>query len=181
MSQDSAENSTTGTQRSAGARWGSRLVVFLLLAGFWLLLSGKLDPFHLTLGGLCCALIAFVSHDLVFRDFGSGGGVRTFVRFSLYLPWLMWQIVLANLHVAKLVLAPGQIKPQMVEYDCKLKSDFSKVTLGNSITLTPGTITSEIEGDKFYVHALSQKVADDLLSGDMERRVAHIFGEDEKG
>jgi multicomponent Na+:H+ antiporter subunit E len=180
MSSDNLEQTAPENERSAGSRWGSRLVVFLMLSAFWLLLSGKLDAFHLILGGACCALIAFVSHDLVFRDFGSGGGVRTFFRFSAYLPWLMWQILLANLHVAKLVLAPGQIKPQMVEYDCRLKSDFAKVTLGNSITLTPGTITAEIEGDKFYVHALSQKVADDLLSGDMERRVAHIFGEDEK-
>ena len=180
MSQDSPDRASTETARSAGSRWGSRIVVFLMLGGFWLLLSGKLDAFHLALGAACCALIAFVSHDLIFRDFGSGGGVRTFFRFSLYLPWLMWQIVLANLHVAKLVLAPGRIKPQMVEYESKLKSDFAKVTLGNSITLTPGTITAEIEGDKFYVHALSQKVADDLLSGDMERRVAHIFGEDEQ-
>lgn len=178
MSDEGTGQTSSGGTRGGGSRWASRAVVFLILAAFWVLLSGKFDVFHLTLGALCCALVAYASHDLLFRDFGSGGGVRIFVRFCLYLPWLIWQIVLSNIHVAGLVLAPGRIKPQMVEYDAKLKSDFAKVTLANSITLTPGTITADIEGDTFYVHALSQKVADDLLSGDMERRVARIFGED---
>jgi multicomponent Na+:H+ antiporter subunit E len=53
------------------------------------------------------------------------------------------------------------------------------VTLANSITLTPGTITMDIEDGEFIVHALSERVAVDLLSGDMENRVAHIFLEDE--
>jgi multicomponent Na+:H+ antiporter subunit E len=157
----------------------SRLVVFLMLLGFWVLLSGQLDLFHLSLGVLCSALVAFVSHDLVFENISSGGKLGIMFRFTLYLPWLIYQIVLANLHVAYLVLRPGKIHPQMIELNSKLKSDFSKVTYGNSITLTPGTITVEIEGDKFYVHALSKKVADDLLSGEMEQRVARIYGETE--
>jgi multicomponent Na+:H+ antiporter subunit E len=55
------------------------------------------------------------------------------------------------------------------------------VTLGNSITLTPGTITMDIVDGEFFVHALSKKVADDLLGGEMERRVAHVFMEDQDG
>jgi multicomponent Na+:H+ antiporter subunit E len=51
------------------------------------------------------------------------------------------------------------------------------VTLANSITLTPGTITMDIKDGVFYVHAVSQKVADELNAGDMEDRVAHIFME----
>jgi multicomponent Na+:H+ antiporter subunit E len=70
------------------------------------------------------------------------------------------------------------INPQLIKFKVNLKSDISKVTFGNSITLTPGTITADIQGDEFHVHALSQPVADDLLSGEMEQRVAHIFSED---
>ena len=55
------------------------------------------------------------------------------------------------------------------------------MVLGNSITLTPGTVTVDIEGDLFTVHALSDTAADSLLDGDMERRVAWIFGEDVPG
>ena len=76
-----------------------------------------------------------------------------------------------------LVVQPSKIHPQVIEIDSKLKSEISKVTFANSITLTPGTITMEIEDEKFYVHALSQKVADDLLTGEMEDRVAHVFDE----
>ena len=88
-------------------------------------------------------------------------------------------MILANLHVAKLVLAPSGIDPQLVKVKSKLKSDISMVTFANSITLTPGTITMDIDDGEFYVHALSQKVADDLLSGDMENRVAHVFFEND--
>ena len=70
------------------------------------------------------------------------------------------------------------INPQLIRFKVNLKSDISKVTFANSITLTPGTITADIVGDEYIVHALSQPVADDLLSGEMEQRVAHIFSED---
>jgi multicomponent Na+:H+ antiporter subunit E len=70
------------------------------------------------------------------------------------------------------------INPQLIKFKVNLKSDISKVTFGNSITLTPGTITADIQGDEFHVHGLSQSVVDDLLSGEMEQRVAHIFSED---
>jgi multicomponent Na+:H+ antiporter subunit E len=159
----------------------SFVAVFLILAAFWVLLSGIFDAYHLTLGLLCCLLVAAVSHDLMFRNIGSGKKLKTFVRFCTYLPWLMWQIVLANLHVAWLVLNPRGIDPRVTHLKTKLKSNFSKVTYGNSITLTPGTITMDIDGENFYVHSLSKKVADDLEGGDMERRVAHVFSEEDRG
>jgi len=165
----------TGEKR--GSRLLSFVVVFLIMATFWVLLSGVFDAYHLTLGLLCCLGVAAASHDLMFQNIGSGGKVRTFLRFCAYVPWLMWQIVLANLHVAWLVINPKGIDPRVTVTNAKLKTEFSKVTYGNSITLTPGTITMEIDGDTFYVHSLSKKVEDDLLSGDMERRVAHVFDE----
>ena len=69
------------------------------------------------------------------------------------------------------------IEPQILTFKTKLESDISSVTLANSITLTPGTITIDIKDGVFYVHALSKKVADDLNAGEMEDRVAHIFME----
>ena len=79
-----------------------------------------------------------------------------------------------------LVIYPHKIRPQIIRFKTSLTSDLSKVTLGNSITLTPGTITMEIDDGEFYVHALSDKVARDLLTGEMERRVAHVFLEPEQ-
>jgi multicomponent Na+:H+ antiporter subunit E len=69
------------------------------------------------------------------------------------------------------------IDPKIIRFKTKLESDMSMVALANSITLTPGTITMDIEEREFIVHALSKKVADDLNTGEMEDRIAHIFME----
>jgi multicomponent Na+:H+ antiporter subunit E len=161
--------------------WVRRAVVFGILMAFWLLFSGKLDLFHLSLGVLCSALIAVVSGDLLIHDVRPHSRLRKSWRFALYVPWLIYQVILANFHVAMLVIDPRRIHPRIMRFKTKLKSDFSMVTYANSITLTPGTITMDIDNGEFYVHALSKKVADDLASGDMERRVAHIFMEQEEG
>ena len=156
-----------------------RMAVFAILFAFWLLLSGHYDLFHLSLGLICSLLVASVSHDLLIENINGTNRIRKTRRFISYVPWLIYQIVLANLHVAYLILNPKVIDPRIVRFKTRLKSQFSMVTLGNSITLTPGTITMDIVDGEFYVHALSKKVADDLLSGEMERRVAHVFLEDE--
>jgi multicomponent Na+:H+ antiporter subunit E len=99
-------------------------------------------------------------------------------RFIAYIPWLIEQIVLANIHVASLALRPKMpINPQVVKFKTKLETDISCVALANSITLTPGTITMDIKDGYYYVHGLSQKVVDDLKTGEMEDRIAHIFME----
>jgi multicomponent Na+:H+ antiporter subunit E len=156
-----------------------RLAVFVILFAFWLLLSGHYDLFHLSLGLICCLLVAYISHDLLIENIVGSNRIRKTRRFISYVPWLIYQIVLANLHVAYLILNPKAIDPRIVRFKTKLKSQFAMVTLGNSITLTPGTITMDIIDGEFYVHALSEKVADDLLTGEMERRVAHVYMEDE--
>ena len=156
-----------------------RLAVFVILFAFWLLLSGHYDLFHLSLGLICSLLVAFVSHDLLIENISGSKRIRKTRRFISYVLWLIYQIVLANLHVAYLILNPKAIDPRIVRFKTRLKSQFSMVTLGNSITLTPGTITMDIIDGEFVVHALSKKVADDLLSGEMERRIAHVFFEDE--
>jgi multicomponent Na+:H+ antiporter subunit E len=150
----------------------------IILYAFWILLSGLFDAFHLTLGVICCMLVAYLFHDLLFANVRAGDMRVIAVRFITYIPWLIEQIVLANIHVAALVLNPKMpIDPRILTFKTKLETDISSVTLANSITLTPGTITMDIEDGVFYVHALSKKVADDLNTGEMEDRVAHIFME----
>ncbi len=154
------------------------LATFGILLVLWFVLSGHFDLFHVSFGIICCGLVAFLSHDLLFHDLHWSLGGGPFLRFMGYLPWLFYQIVLANLHVAKMVLHPKMpIAPRIIEFRTKLKKDLAITTLGNSITLTPGTITVDIREDTFLVHALTQKVTDDLMSGAMENRVAAIFRE----
>jgi multicomponent Na+:H+ antiporter subunit E len=152
------------------------LYTFLIMFGFWILLSGKFDLFHLTLGILSSALVSFLSTDLFIYDQGKNR-LSTALRFLLYLPWLLYQILLSTLHVTFLALHPkmkDQIDPTIVTFKTKLKTDIAKVALANSITLTPGTITIRIEDQVFYVHAISRKAAAGL-PGEMEDRLADVF------
>jgi multicomponent Na+:H+ antiporter subunit E len=154
------------------------MATFLILFGFWLLFSGHYDMFHITLGVLCCGLVAHTSHDLLFAN-PRAGDMRVIVkRFFTYVPWLIYQIALSNLHVARLALSPRMpIDPEIIMFKTKLESDISLVTFANSITLTPGTITVDVKDGVYYVHAVSKKTAEDLMTGEMEDRVAHIFME----
>ncbi|MBW2029532.1 MAG: Na+/H+ antiporter subunit E [Deltaproteobacteria bacterium] len=150
----------------------------VILYAFWILLSGIFDLFHLVLGGICCIVVAYLYHDLLFANVRVGDIRIVAWRFIRYIPWLMYQILMSNIHVASLVLRREMpIAPQVVKFKTKLETDISCVTLANSITLTPGTITMDIQDGEFYVHALSKKVADELKAGEMEDRVAHIFME----
>jgi multicomponent Na+:H+ antiporter subunit E len=151
---------------------------YLIVLTFWILLSAHFDPFHIGAGVACSAIVAYASHDLMFKDTGNHS-LTKIVRFIAYLPWLIYQIVLANIDVAKRALSPSMpIDPQVVTFKTILRSDVARTTLANSITLTPGTVTIDIVDDVFYVHAIAKEPAEDLLEGTMERKVAHVFMED---
>ncbi len=158
----------------------SRLIVFFLLFAFWLIFSGHFDSLHLGLGFVCSFLVAVLSHDLLIQDVTAPNKLLKAWRFFHYVPWLLYQIALANLHVVALVIDPRKIRPQVVRFRSKLTSELALVSFGNSITLTPGTITMDIVDGEFFVHALSDKFARDLLTGDMEQRIAHVFVESER-
>ncbi len=156
------------------------IITFLILFLNWILWSGKFDAFHLSLGIISCILVSYMSHDFLFkREKFSIKCIIEVIRFIEYIPWLLYQILLANIHVAYLALSPRMpINPGIIRFKTKLKKDVSLATFANSITLTPGTITADIREGEYYVHALSQKVAEDLLTGEMEDKVAHVFMED---
>ena len=154
-----------------------KIYTFLIMFGFWILLSGKFDLFHLTLGVISSALVSFLSSDILMHDENKRDRLAVGLRFLGYVPWLLYQIVLSTIHVAYLALHPRmlvQIDPTIVTFKTKLKSGVARVALANSITLTPGTITIRIEDDVYYVHAISRKAAAGL-PGEMEDRLARVF------
>ncbi|NVM21910.1 MAG: Na+/H+ antiporter subunit E [Desulfobacterales bacterium] len=149
--------------------------------GVWVLLSGKFDLFHISLGLISCAIVSYLSADLLFPSPKIGGLLGQWARFVRYIPWLMIEIMKANLHVTYLVFHPRMmelIDPRIVKFQSKLTSDLALVTFANSITLTPGTITVDVslDGD-FKVHAID-KASGDPLPGEMEARISKAFGED---
>lgn len=153
------------------------LSLWLFCFGLWLLLSGFFDnSLLLSFGALSCALVVFVAWRVETIDpeeqplrprFGP--------QLFLYWPWLLWQVVLANVDVVKRILDPKlPIDPTMIKLKPSQRSDLGRVIYANSITLTPGTVTTSLSGDSLEVHALTREGADDLLAGDMDRRVAGL-------
>jgi len=157
------------------------LLTFLIMFGLWILLSGKFDAFHLGLGVISCAIVAYFSGDLLFESPKIKTLPGSWVRFARYLPWLLYQIFIANLHILYLSFHPRMmdlIDPRIIKFRSRLQSDFSLVTFANSITLTPGTITVYVSMDGgFSVHAIDKKSREGL-PGEMEERVARAFGEE---
>lgn len=152
----------------------TRIATFFIMFAFWVLLSGMFDAFHLSLGVLSCLLVTHFSHDLLFSREWSSSWLRHLTGWVLYLPWLVKEIFLASLQVAYIVLHPRMLEmidPQLIRFRTRLKSNFSKVTFAQSITLTPGTIAVSIDADEFTVYALTRSAAE-ALPGEMERRVA---------
>lgn len=140
-----------------------------------------LDAFHLGLGVICCGFVAWLSTDLVFGNTSKGLRARLVeaFRFIGYAVWLLWQVVLANIHVLKLAFSQNEraTHPRIIRFKTSLKSDFARYVFANSITLTPGTVTMSLVGDEFVVHAIDKAVADEL-PGEMEKRVAAVFDQD---
>ena len=158
-----------------------QLLTFILLLVNWIIFSGVLDAFHLGLGVICCGFVAWLSTDLVFGNTSKGLRARLVeaFRFMGYATWLLWQVVLANIHVLKLAFSQNDraTHPRIIRFKTSLKSDFARYVFANSITLTPGTVTMSLVGDEFVVHAIDKAVADEL-PGEMEKRVAAVFDQD---
>jgi multicomponent Na+:H+ antiporter subunit E len=156
------------------------VLTFVLMFAMWLVLSGRFDGFHFVLGIISCGIVAFLSSDLLFPVQPDRQLPFVWLRFAGYIPWLLYQIFLANLHVMYLVLHPRMrdlIDPQIIEFDSKLTSDVARTTFANSITLTPGTITVHVTAaGKFSVHCIDAE-SGKPLPGKMEARIAKIFGE----
>jgi len=159
----------------------SRVMTFIALVCLWVILSGRFDLFHLSLGLISCAIVSILSGDLLFPESRTRGLFRHGMRVIAYVPWLLYQVVLANLHVLYLVFHPRMmdlIDPRIIRFDSTLKKEISLVTFANSITLTPGTITVYVSvNGAFQVHAID-KQSGEPLPGEMEKRIARAF-EDE--
>jgi len=179
-------------RRTTGSGWEHPLflwsVQFIGLFVLWLALSGKLTVEFLVRGAVSSGLVAFLSQHLVLHParaekfapvpINMGWLVATTLRFLAFVPWLLYQIVTANIQVAYVILSPRlNISPRLVVFDTSLKTEPAQVMLANSITLTPGTITVDVNNGRFLVHALSVNFAEGLEEGAMQDRVARVFGE----
>jgi len=157
---------------------GARILTFLICFITWIILSGRFDGFHLVLGVVSSTIVALISADIFFPAFRLKTLPGIWIRFLGYLPWLLYQIFRANLHVMYLVLHPRmreRIDPRVITFQSRLKGDMAFFVLANSITLTPGTVTVFVSVlGKYTVHAIDAESARGL-PGIMEDKVEKIF------
>lgn len=150
------------------------LIHFVTLATFWWLLSGQTAPFLLQTGVVTCLVVAWFSSRMELLD-GESQPLRLLPRLALYGPWLFWQVVLSNWDVVKRVWTPNLgIAPIVIKVPCNLKTAFGRATYANSITLTPGTVTIEVNETSYLVHALHDVAAAGLENGEMLERVRRV-------
>lgn len=152
-----------------------RLVLIVLaLYAFWLALSGHYEPwFNISGLVLAAAVLAFCWMKGI-TD-AEGFPVGLIPRGFVYWPWLLWQIVKSGARVTRLILDPRlPISPTLVRVDALERTSVGLTTYGNSITLTPGTLTIEIteSGHALWVHALERESAEGFADDEMNRRVA---------
>ena len=149
--------------------------LWVILFAIWLLLSGHWDSVLLVGFGVgSCALTVYIANRMDVADH-EGVSIYWVGRFLLYLPWLLKEILIANINVAKVILSPKlPISPIMVVFGSTQKTDLGRVLYANSITLTPGTITTGVEGDQLEIHALTRKDVDGREEDEMDQRVSIV-------
>ncbi|MFC7068257.1 monovalent cation/H+ antiporter subunit E [Halobaculum lipolyticum] len=168
------------TRRSRLVRrsgFGQFLLLFGLAFGFYLFLAGTPTPYNLVTGGASAVVVAAALWHVSLT-----GPVRPrrllgqFGRMCLYAPYLLYEIAVANVQIAYVVLHPSlPIDPEVIEFDADVWSTVPAATLANSITLTPGTLTVDVESRHFTIHTLTAGSRADLLDGALERAVRFVF------
>lgn len=114
-----------------------------------------------------CRRLGIVDHDLVPLDLT--------LPTLRYVPWLAREVVRSNIDMVQRILGLGRsVDPQVIQVKASQKTDLGKVTYANSITLTPGTLTLDLEEDLLTVHAMDREAARELVEGEMDRRILRL-------
>lgn len=128
----------------------SILLIYLLLAGFYI------D--ELILGSVISAVLTGILVKTVDYSIDGLFPIKLVKYLVLYIPVFIYQLILANLDVARRVLSPKiPLNPGIVKVPTNINSDLGKLTLANSITLTPGTLSLDVTEDAVLVHTVEVK------------------------
>ncbi|MEO1015267.1 MAG: Na+/H+ antiporter subunit E [Pseudomonadota bacterium] len=155
------------------------LILAIALGGLWLLLSGYFDkPILLFFGAVSVALTIYLARrSEVIDSEGVPSGLMP--RVFLYWGWLAAEIGKSNIEVARRALSIDmKLSPTVVKIKTPTRTNAGYATFCNSVTLTPGTVTVDLEPSYFVVHALTEDLADEEAILDMGRRVAALENPD---
>jgi len=150
------------------------LVLFFILFSLWLLMSGHYSVLIVSLGIISCAFCVYVAKRGKLID---DEGLPTFFipRLLNYLMWLFKEILKSNVITAKVIIN-GKVEPEIFTVKSSQVTDVAKVTYANSITLTPGTVTTKIQKDVLEVHALNSDFGNDVRTNEMDKKVTWLEG-----
>lgn len=141
----------------------NRIILFIFGFVAWVLLNWVPDWQHLVVGVFVSAFVAYLTGDFFIRRTHLLTHAGRYVWFFYYLPIFAWECIKANIDVAYRVLHPKlPIHPGIVKVKTSLRSDTALTFLANSITLTPGTLTVDVDKEKgcLYVHWIEVKERD---------------------
>ena len=153
----------------------------LLLAVIWLLLSGHYTLLLISFGVLSVALVVLLALRMDVVDHEGHPLHLNSQALVIYWCWLLKEIFVSNIYVCRLILSPAMpISPTVIALRSSQSSDLARVIFANSITLTPGTVTIDIDGDITEVHAITEETATSLLQGSMDRKVTALESRSEE-
>ena len=149
-------------------RYFSTLIIYFL---FWLAYTSSLAPEELIIGIIIAAFLSLFTYKSFTQIKSEHNIFKRTAAFITYIPIFIIEMVKANIDVARRVINPNlPINPGIVKINTNLQSDYAKLFLANSITLTPGTLTMDIEDDYLYIHWI------DITSSDKEKQKEQIAG-----
>ena len=147
--------------------------LLLVLMLCWLLWSGIFKPLLIGLGVFSSLLSLWAAQRMGF--FHLAIPFRSLLRLPAYWWWLLQEVIKSSIEVAQLVLSPSlPISPTLIEIETDEPGEAGKVILGNSITLSPGTVTIDVDGQSLLVHCLTRRAAQQLLQEETQRRTARL-------
>jgi len=157
------------------------VAVFILSLVFWLLLTFRLTVSNLIVGSVASIICSAIFARYYFKNVYKFLQPQRYFWFIIYLFIFIWECIKANLDVAYRVLHPAMpIKPGIVKVKTTLKSEFARMLLANSITMTPGTISVDIIGDYLYIHWIyirseDPEVYTGMITGAFEKYIKRII------
>lgn len=148
----------------------------LIMYVIWLAMAG-IQVEEMVLGAVVCLILAYILGSYVNISFSISGLPRIIIFISIYIPVLMFELVKANLDVARRVLNPKlPIRPGVIKVKTAIQSDFGKLVLANSITLTPGTISLDADQEGIYVHCIDVENSD-LVASNFEKVLGRVYND----
>ena len=154
-----------------------KFILLFVLMAVWLLWSGLFKPTILALGLISCVITFILVRRMGYlqnRIFA----LRYSFRLFGYWVWLLREVIRSSLEVSRIVLDPRlPISPRVLKIKSTSKHPVDQVILANSITLTPGTLALDLHEGVIKVHTLTEAGARELMSGEMDRRVARLHAD----